>query len=279
MPVSQRKPASPNEHFPAAPEWPEGQPAPKDHNRPPVEEQVAAEFREQLLTVRPDFEARLADMLAAAARVEVIDDESLGRAGDLIKMYRAAERHIGETHKDVKAPYLAGGRAVDGEKNALIDRITPVRAKVQTKMDAYASKKAAEERAERQRIEQEQRRQAEEAARAQREADAAEERRLAAVRAGEKVDEPAPAPPPPPVAIAPVEPTKSEPVRSDAGSTVSGREVWNSKITDYTLAFIACEDNPKVREAIDKAIAAQVRAGKRKIDGCQIWPTAQAVAR
>jgi hypothetical protein len=34
-----------------------------------------------------------------------------------------------------------------------------------------------------------------------------------------------------------------------------------------------------VREAIDKAVAALVRAGKREIKGVKIWPTAQAVSR
>lgn len=192
------------------------------HNMPPIEEQVASEFREQLLTDRPDFEVRLQAMIDAAERVEVANDETLGKAGDLIKMYRAAEGHINETHKAVKEPYLRGGRAVDAEKNSLINRIQPARDKVQGRMNEYAMRAAA---------------------------------------------------------LAPAEQVKAEPIRSDAGSTISGRQVWNSQVDDYQVAFIAVEDNPKVREAIDKAVAKLVKAGKRQIEGVRIWPTAQAVAR
>ena len=39
---------------------------------------------------------------------------------------------------------------------------------------------------------------------------------------------------------------------------------------------MAVSDNPKVREAIDKAVAGLVRAGKREIEGVRIWPVAKA---
>lgn len=282
MPVREAIPATPT---------PEAAVAEMGHNMPPIEERVASEFREQLLTDRPDFETRLAAMIEAAGRVDVQDDVSLGKAGDLIKMYRAAEGHINDTHKAVKEPYLKGGRAADAEKNALITRIQPARDKVQALMNTYASKKAAEERAERERIEAEQRAAAERAAAAERELEkaereaaeaaanaASEEERRAAQERADKANAEAEAAMRE-AALAPAAVAAPEPVRSDAGSTVSGRQVWNSQVTDYQVAFIAVEDNPKVREAIDKAIAQLVKAGKRQIDGVRIWPTAQAIAR
>ena len=244
-------------------------------NEPPLEERIGMEFRDALIGERPDFMERYDQIIDSESRVEINDDTDLGKAGDLINMYRAAGKFIGETHEALKKPYLEGGRAVDAEKKRLLGPIEEVREKVQGKMNAFAAKKAARERAERQEREAEERRQAL-AARAAEEA--AEKRRREAEEAGKPVEEDAP-PPPPPVAVAPTASTTRGPTRSDAGSTVSSRSVWNSKVDDYTVAFIAVEDNEKVREAIDKAIAAQVRAGKRTIEGVSIWETAQAVAR
>ena len=64
--------------------------------------------------------------------------------------------------------------------------------------------------------------------------------------------------------------TEPAPIRGDYGSLASARTVWKAEVTDYTLAFMAVENNEKVREAIDKAIGALVRSGVRKIDGVNI---------
>ena len=50
MPIAQTKPV-----FDDVPEWPSQGPAPRDHNRPPPEELIPLEFREALLSDRPDF--------------------------------------------------------------------------------------------------------------------------------------------------------------------------------------------------------------------------------
>jgi hypothetical protein len=80
-------------------------------------------------------------------------------------------------------------------------------------------------------------------------------------------------------ALAPAAGKGAEPVRSDAGSTVSTREVWNSEVQDFAKAFKSVKSNPKVQEAISAAVAGLVRAGQREIAGVRIWPTQQAVAR
>lgn len=260
-------------------------------NEPPLEERIGMEFREALLSERPDFEDRMAASIAAVGRAVVNDDETLGKAGDLERILRACEGHITETHKAVKEPYLAGGRAVDAEKNRLVEKITPARMKLRDMMNGYLAEKQARERAAEQkrlaearaaaeaaaRTEREAREAEEAAARAVAEAKTAEERAnaealavAAAIEAEEKMAQAQ-------LAAAPA--ARSEPVRSDAGATVSGRKVWVSEVQDYTLAFIEVEDNPKVREAIDKAIAALVKAGKRTIPGTKVWEEIQAVAR
>lgn len=260
-------------------------------NEPPLEERIGMEFREALLSERPDFNERMAASIAAVGRAAVTDDETLGKAGELDKILRACEGYVSEVHKAVKQPYLDGSRAVDAQKNRLIDQITPARLKLKDMMNGYMAKKQAEERAAEQarqaaaraaaeeaRRAEEEARQAEEAAqRALNEATDEDERRAAEERAAEAQRQAQERLEQAQLAAAPT--AKSEPVRSDAGATVSGRKVWVHEVVDYELAFMAVSGNEKVREAIDKAIAQRVKNGDRKIDGVRIWDTISAVAR
>jgi predicted nucleic acid-binding protein len=113
-----------------------------------------------------------------------------------------------------------------------------------------------------------------EAAEAARSAASEEERNAAIDRAAEAAREAEEAMAA--AALAPAAPTRSEPVRSDAGATVSGKQEWRSEVEDYAKAFRAVKDDAKVREAIDAAAARLVRAGKREIPGVRIWPVAKA---
>lgn len=274
--------------------WP-AQPAPAKaeigHNKPPVEDEAKAAFRDALLADRPDFEQKVNDIEAGAKRVVVSDDESYGRAGSMLNIIRAATKHVDEAHAAAKLPYLTGGRVVDAEKKALVTRLEAARATVQAQANDYAAKKAAEERAERERIAAEQRAAAEAAARAERErqlaeeeaaraaaeATTAEERAAAEQRAAEaaRAAEEAMAA----AALAPAPAARAEPVRADDGASISAKTVWNSQVEDYAKAFKAVKSDPKVKEAIDAAVARLVRAGQRELSGVRIWPTQQAVAR
>lgn len=273
---------------PAWPTTPQAPAADRHHNKPPLEEVIPIEFRERLLDGRPDFLDRLDALVDNADKARATNDEELGKCGTLVKGYRALLQHIDETHKEVKAPYLQGSRLVDAERKALADRVDTAKRKVEAIGNAYTAEKDARERAERQRIEAEQRRAAEEAARAQREAEEAERaaeraalqattdaERQAAAWAAERAQAEAQAKMEA-ASLAAAAPTKAEPVRSDEGAVVSGKVEWKSAVEDYTVAFIEVADNPKVREAIDKAIAGLVRAGKREIAGCRVWPVAKA---
>jgi len=70
-------------------------------------------------------------------------------------------------------------------------------------------------------------------------------------------------------------------IRGDFGAAVSGQKIWLSQVTDYEVAFIAggLAKNEKVREAIDKAIANQVRGGVREIEGVRVWSDIKASNR
>lgn len=279
-----------NPIFPDVQAWPEPatQPAPIGHNKPPLEELIPEEFRAALLRERPEFMDRLIAYCDAADRAEAYDDETLGKCGDLVDAYRKLQTHINETHKAVKQPYLDGGRLVDAEKNALTARVSDAKTKVEAIGNAFVAKRDAELKAERERVAAEQRAAAERAAAAERERERAEreaeqaalaasteaeriaasERAAAAAAAAEQAMAEA--------ALAPAAQAAPEPVRSDAGAVVSSKQEWKSEVTDYTVAFMAVEDNDKVREAIDKAVAQLVRAGKRSIEGVRIWPVAKA---
>lgn len=234
--------------------WPEAKaaPAPIGHNMPPLEERIPAEFREALLAERPDFMTLLDQLLGkvnpnpekpedlgSVHRAKCENDDHLGLCGVLIKRLRACEQLVDQVHTQEKAPHLKAGRLVDQEKNTLNTRISAGRGIVQKLMDDYANeqlrlrrKKEAEEAAERKRLE-----------------DLARENNLSAAL-----------PPPPPPAPRP------EPIRSDAGATISLGVEHVSTVTDYLKAFKKVKDNAKVREAIDAAIQKLVKDAKGKIE-------------
>jgi hypothetical protein len=238
--------------------WPK-QPLPAEaaigHNMPPAEDDVRAQFREELLTAKPDFDTRLEQIEAAAGRVEVKDDETLGRAGDMIRIIRATDKLVADTHVRVKAPYLAAGRVADAEKNALAGRLATARGRVEGQMNAYAD---------------EQRRLAKEAAAAAE----AERKRLEELAHENNLEAALPPPPPPP-------PSRPEPVRSDGGAIISTGVEYVSTVEDYAKAFRKVKDDSSVREAIDKAIQRIVKStkGQTAIPGVRIDERAKTLAR
>lgn len=292
MPVTKAKPEP---VFPDVAAWPGESPASAPagigHNKPPLEEQIPAEFRAALLEDRPDFLTRFADLVEAADRAEATDDDTLARCGNLVNAYRKAISHIDATHRAVKQPYLDGGRLCDAEKNALRSVVDEAKAKVERIGNTYVAKREAEAKAERDRLLAEQRAAAERAAAAERERiraeqeaaravaeatnkadrDAAIERAAEAAREAEEAQAAA--------ALETAIPAKSDPVRSDEGAVVSGKQEWECAVEDYTKAFHVVKTDPKVKEAIDAAVKRQVRAGQRELKGVKIWPVSKASFR
>lgn len=220
----------------------------------PSEDEVREQFRKSLLIAKPDFDARLEQIEAAADRVEVNDDETLGRAGDMVRIIRATDKLVADTHVAVKAPYLAAGRVCDSEKNALAGRLSTARGKVEAHMNRYAQEKRAAE------------------LEAQIRADE-ERRRLEELARENDLEEALP----PPVAA----PSRPESVRSDGGATVSTTVEYVSTVEDYAKAFRKVKDDAAVREAIDKAIQRIVKQtkGQTAIPGVRIDERAKALAR
>lgn len=205
--------------------------------------------------------ARGAELLAAAERAAVVDTESAARAADLVKMIRVASTKLDDAHREVKAPYLAAGRVVDGlraDVNATLDR-------AKRTIDQKLNQFVAEERA---KAETERRRQEEIARAAQK---AAEEARSATEAQGyERAAQQAVA------RAADVAPPRIE---GDLGGRATAKTEWVATVTDYVLAFNSVWANSIVIEAVDKAVKAMVRAGARDIPGVKIVAQVKTVVR
>lgn len=216
------------------------------HNSGSLAEQARLELAEM---ISPRI-TRIDQLCDAAGRAAAVDQDSAGKCADLVRMIRKEAEHVDGLRTQVKGPYLAATRAIDGEAKQHTDRLATAKVTVERKLDQFNREERARAEAERRRQE-ELRRIAEEEARA---AAGSEEPAFAEV-------EPAPAP-------AQVAPPRIE---GDLGAKVIGKTVWKHEITDWTQAFAAVAENVKVREAIEKAIAARVKAGERSIPGVRIF--------
>lgn len=250
---------------------PTDSPAAIGHNRPPVDIFAKSEFDEQI-DQHEGLRKRIVDLVGAADRAQVTSEETMGRCGQTVIQIRACMKKIEDAHTTSKAPYLEGGRVIDKAKKELMGPLEEAKAKIEGKQRSYlrAQAKADQERREKQAAEE--RRIQEENERIQREHDEAMRKaEQEAAETGRHIDSaevPEPvfiAPPPPP------KPIERGIIRGAEGAAISGKKVWKSQITDYTQAFAMVSSNPKVREAMDSAIAAVVRAGVREIAGVRIW--------
>ncbi|SKB32783.1 hypothetical protein [Sphingopyxis flava] len=254
--------------FPDVKPFPEPRsgPAPMGDNRPPVDVQAGIDFDEALdakLRAKGLTRAKFDELVASSERAQATNDETLGRCGDLVKQIRAATGMIGETHTEVKRPYLDAGRVVDDRKNSLIAPLDAAKRHVEGLQSKFLREREearlAEER--RRREEEEQRR-----------------REMTEARAAEAGEAPAEAEEPfEPLAVA--APKDEGIVRGSLGSAVSARREWVAEIVDYDVAYIQVASNAKVREAIEAAVKARVRAGERQIEGVKIYQAVKASNR
>lgn len=240
-------------------------------NRPPVAIEAKAEF-DELIDANEGLRQRIVDLVGAADRATATSEDTMGRCGQTVIQIRAAMKKVEDAHTNAKAPYLEGGRVVDAAKKELFNPLAEAKVKIEGKQQAYLREQAKRDQERRAKQEAEQRRIDEENARIQREHEEAQRKaQEAAQEQGQPVEAvyvPAPAyvpPPPPPKEI------ERGIIRGAEGAAISGKKVWKSQVTDYTKAFAMVQSNPKVREAIDSAIAAVVRAGMRQIDGVRTW--------
>jgi hypothetical protein len=236
------------------------------HNRPPLDAEVVLDFEEAVKT--SGLLKRINDLIASAGRAGDCDSEDkAGKFGDLIKMIRAAERAVEAERERLNRPILTAQRALKGRADAYVGDLSYAERELRRRLDAYM--------AEQRRIAVEERRKSEEAART-----AAEARRAAEQGAPDRAskDDAESAEVAEYVAPEPVE--IDEPVvRGDAGSRIGSTTVWLHKVVSVRKLPDAILTHEKVRDAIDKVIAAQVRGGAREIKGVEIWSEQRTAVR
>lgn len=176
---------------------------------------------------------RASELLASAFKAEVIGPETAGKAADLAKMITACANELAEKHKAVKAPYLDAGRAVDDVKNDILVKVDSAKRTITTKLTVFQNEQREAERA----------------------------RLLAAVS-----DAPGIAMQAPPSIV-----EQPAPVRGMV-ATAGSKAVKEAVITDWPtiMACPAITGNEKVREAVQKAVNALVKAGQSDLPGVMI---------
>lgn len=232
------------------------------HNRPPPDEQARIDFNEAIRSHKVDLRGRIAELLGSASRATANDDESTGLCAELIRQMSAVEKAVDDARVAVKAPYLAGSRAIDDAAKTIVADLGSAKGKVRTMAEDFMRKKAAQERA---RLAQEE---AERQAARDRAAELAEQEVNRAADEGRLPDT---------EVIAALDAVGSKPVeaeptqiRSDYGAVASARKIKVATVTDWTKAFKAVRTVPAVQEAIQKAINGLVRAGQTAIPGVEI---------
>ena len=251
------------------------------NNRPPVAIEAKSEFDERI-DATDGLRQRIKDLIGASDRATATSEETMGKCGQTVIQIRAAMKKVTDAHTEAKAPYLEGGRVIDAAKNELHGQLSAAKETIEGKQQSFLREQKKRDDERRAKIEAEERRVQAENARIQREHDEAvrkaEQEAADAARAAEEAGRPVPVYVAPviaaPVYVAP--PAASQPIergiiRGAEGAAISGKKVWKSKVINYSDAFKMVASNPKVREAVDTAIAAIVRAGVHEMEGVDIW--------
>jgi len=237
-------------------------------NQPPLEERVVMDFMEDL--ERPGehgekgIKARIEELLSSASRApETCDDETTaGKMSDLCKQAREISQRLETARDKHNRPLLNAQRSLKGRADGLIAPLSNAIAGIRQRLDDFARREDAR-RAEEQRKADEARRVAEEAARAA----------LAEKGMSDAIPEDQP------IFSAP-EPAPAAPLaRGNYGSKLGTQTVWKHEIESVRQLPDRILKHPKVIEALDKVIGAEIRGGVRAIKGVRIWDEKKAAVR
>jgi hypothetical protein len=232
-------------------------------NRPPLDEMIVAEFEEGL-RADPNLMTKVAQLIEKGKAPPPCDSEDMaGRYGDFIKMVSAATKAIEAEREKHNRPILTAQRALKARADSYTAPLAEAGTRVRRLLDGFMAEQA--------RIAAEKRRQAEEEAR--KAAQAELDRRAAAEEGDAAFAEVAPL-----VEIRPAEIEKPV-ARGDYGARVGTMTVWLHEITSVRQLPDRLLKHPKVMEALDKVVAAEIRGGAREIKGVRIWDEQRAAVR
>jgi hypothetical protein len=248
--------------FAGVPDWPEqklssGRDA-KHDNQPPLEERILLDFQDDLDRASSDggksISERVAELLASAQRAPAIDSQAIaGKVGDLIKQTSDVSKRIENVRESHNRPLLNAQRALKAKADGIFAPLANEIAKLRQSLTTFMAEET---------------RKADEARRA---AEAEARRLQEEARAKAEPNEP----------HAPIEPEKVEaPVaRGDLGARVGTRTVWKHEIESVRQVPDRLLKHPKVLDALNIVIAAEIRGGCREIKGVKIWSEHEASVR
>lgn len=243
------------------------------HNLPPLD---ADPLRDRLAEENAALLARRDELLAAIERSPEIveDDETAGKMGDFSQKQIAGWLKDWEGRRVAeKEPFLSAGRTVDGFFHKEADPLAKGKQKIDARRKKYLDAKAEAERRARIEAERIAREAAEKAAREAAEAErkARDERDLAAALAAEEAAKKAAAEAEKARAAAAAKPAELSRVRGEYGSVSSLKQFWAYRNLDRGALDLNALREHLPADALDKAIKSFIRAGGRKLAGCEIF--------
>lgn len=248
---------------------------PKTHNVAAVELGIAGRLTRDYAPTIDELELLAARADAQPKNIE--DDDAAAPLSDLVRDVTASLKRIESHREKEKEPYLKSGREVDGFFKPLAERGLKIKRAMEDRLGVWLRTKAARERAAQ-----------EEAARL-----AAQEAqdRIAAAMAAEAAGKPVEAIAQTEAAIvaerrsndatalAEAKPADLSRLRSQAGAVSSLREDWDFSVENYDEIDLSALRPFLARAALDTAIRAFVRAGRRDLGGVRIYQVTRAVVR
>lgn len=237
--------------FDNVPDWPETKVRdPRYDNAPPLEERVMLEFQEEL--EREGVKARIDELLAGAARSPKCDSQEIaGKIGDFCKQASDVEKRVNAAREKHNRPILNAQRALKGKADEVMGPLVREVARLRQDLNFFMAGEARKRREEEERLQRE-----------------AAEARAAAAEVSPELAEQIAAP----VVEKPV-------ARGELGAKVGTRQVWKHRVASVRQLPDRILKNERVLEAIDKVVAAEIRAGAREIKGVEVWAEDEAVVR
>lgn len=232
--------------------WPDGTPTTAIDAPPAMGDNLPSDPFERLMA---EIDDKMAEAKALLTRLEGKPADKT--AADTARNIQAALLTHGRTadgmHKAEKQPWIDGGKVVD-DKFRFRDAVKDVAGRLRTVFENWMRAEEAKARAE-----------AERKFQAERAAAEAERQRIEAERARKLADDPVAAlteaaPELPPI------PTAPEPVKVNAGGGVGRaaglKDVYLWEVVDYEATVHHYRNNGKIREAIEKLVAGDVKLHK-----------------
>lgn len=236
------------------------------HNLPPSDIDIV---KSRLEDVERPIRESIAHINQEPLPATIEDERTAGHVTERIKSLRNIKNGVDTAHKEIKAPYLECGRAVDAWKNGIETELEGMRKAAEIPLNGFLTRKAEEER---QRQAEVARQQREEADRLAAEAaahqaaninDVAEELLDAAVKSeatANRIEQ----------NITNARPSDLAKSRSAYGSTSSQKMAWVGRIVSLRGIDLEVLRPYLNEEAVQKALNAFVKNGGRECGGATI---------